>query len=55
MEKRLIEAANRKYNDWATQRDNLITLGRNATTIHAKLLQTLYQQCGLQVGTKPST
>lgn len=54
LEKPLIATSNAPYREWAKQRDDLLELGKSATTTHAKLLQKLYQQCGLEVGTPHS-
>lgn len=53
LEQQLLAKANRAYKEWVQQRNKLLKLGKTATTTHAKLLQRLYEQCGIEVGTQP--
>ncbi len=50
IEKRLLAYATPEYKNWALARDKQLEKGRAATLKHAKLIQELYQQCGLVPG-----
>lgn len=43
----LLAYANNDYKAWAAQRDALLEQGKNATTDHVKLIQSLFTQCNL--------
>ncbi len=50
IEERLLAYATPEYKNWALARDKQLKIGRAATLKHAKLIQKLYQQCGLSPG-----
>lgn len=50
IDKRLLAHATPEYGNWVRARDKKFKIGRAATLKHAKLIQKLYQQCGLTPG-----
>jgi len=50
IEKRSLSYATSEYKSWTLARDKQFEIGRAATLKHAKLIQELYQQCGLSPG-----
>ncbi|MGK0374355.1 MAG: hypothetical protein ACJA2E_000824 [Arenicella sp.] len=50
LEASLLSHASEDYKAWARQRDIDIKEGQAATLDHVRLIQKLYQQCGLRVG-----
>jgi hypothetical protein len=50
LEKPLLDYAAKDYQMWAQKRDAVIQEGQSATLQHVRLIQKLYQQCGLRAG-----
>jgi hypothetical protein len=50
LEDKLLPHSTQEFQQWVKQRNQVIESGRLATLNHAKRLQSLYQQCGLQAG-----
>jgi hypothetical protein len=50
LEKSLLHYAVKDYRKWAQKRDTVIEQGQSATLQHVRLIQKLYQQCGLRAG-----
>ncbi len=49
----LLKYANTDYQQWVSQRNQLLKSGLRAAQQHANKLQALYKQCGLTVGITP--
>ncbi len=50
IEKHVLAYSTPEYRSWAQARDKQFKIGRAATLKHARLIQELYQQCGLSPG-----